>query len=58
MLEMSTLLWVIYVIDSVDNTKLPCYTLAPTQHHSFPVETYPLYDWTTDMNISILFYYN
>ena len=27
--------WPIYVINSVDNTKLPWYTLAPTQHHSF-----------------------
>ena len=25
----------IYVINSVDNTKLPCYTPLPTQHHSF-----------------------
>ena len=27
--------WPIYVINSVDNTKLPSYTLLPTQHHSF-----------------------
>ena len=26
--------WPIYVIDSSDDTKLPCYTLPPTQHHS------------------------
>ena len=25
----------IYVINWVDNSKLPCYTLPPTQHHSF-----------------------
>ena len=25
----------IYIINSVDNTKLSCYTLPPTQHHSF-----------------------
>ena len=25
----------VYVINSVDKTKLPCYTLSPTQHHSF-----------------------
>ena len=25
----------IYVINSVADTKLPCYTLPPTQHHSF-----------------------
>ena len=24
-----------YVIDPLDNTKLPYYTLPPTQHHSF-----------------------
>ena len=24
-----------YVINSVDNTKLPCYTLPPTKQHSF-----------------------
>ena len=33
MLEL--LRWSIYTINSVDNTKLPCYTLPPTQHHSF-----------------------
>ena len=27
--------WPIYIFNSVDNTKLPCYTLPPTQHHSF-----------------------
>ena len=27
--------WPIYVINSVGNTKLPCYTLPPKQHHSF-----------------------
>ena len=27
--------WPIYVINSVDNTKLPSYTLLPTQHHRF-----------------------
>ena len=30
-----SLQWPIYVINSVDNTKLPCYTLPSTQHHSF-----------------------
>ena len=24
-----------YVINSVDNAELPCYTLPPTQHHTF-----------------------
>ena len=28
------LLWPIYVINSVENTELPCYTFQPTQHHS------------------------
>ena len=27
--------WPIYVTNSVDNTKWPCYTLPPTQYHSF-----------------------
>ena len=27
--------WPIYIINSVDNTKLPCYTLQVTQQHSF-----------------------
>ena len=27
--------WPTDVINSVDNTKLPCYTLPPTQYHSF-----------------------
>ena len=31
----NSLRWPIYDINSVDNTKLPCYTLTPTQHHSF-----------------------
>ena len=37
-LEMSawnSLRWPIYVINSVDGILLPCYTLPPTQHHSF-----------------------
>ena len=32
---------VIYVINSADKTKLPCYTLPPSQHHSF-LRTSPL----------------
>ena len=32
---LNCLRWPIYVINSVDNTKLPWYTLPPTQHHSF-----------------------
>ena len=31
----NSLWWPISVINSVDNTKLPCYTLLRTQHHSF-----------------------
>ena len=34
-LLLNSLRWPIYDINSVDNTKLPCYTLPPTQHHSF-----------------------
>ena len=33
----------IYVINSVVNTKLPCYTLPPTQHHSFFRNLPPLF---------------
>ena len=33
-----------YVIISVDNSKVPCYTLPPTQHHSFGRNLYyPLF---------------
>ena len=32
---LDSLWWPIYVTNSVDNTKLPCYTLPPTQYHSF-----------------------
>ena len=38
MLQMSALKLVtvaIYVINSVNNTNLPCYTLSMMQHHSF-----------------------
>ena len=31
----NSLRWPIYAINSIDNTQLPCYTLPPTQHHSF-----------------------
>ena len=30
-----SLRWLIYIINSFDNTKLPCYALPPMQHHSF-----------------------
>ena len=30
----NSLQWLIYVINSVDKTTLPCYTLPPTQHHN------------------------
>ena len=32
-----------YVINSVDNNKLPCYTLPPTQHHSFFRDLFPFF---------------
>ena len=32
---LNSLQWPIYFINSNDNTKLPSYTLPPTQHHSF-----------------------
>ena len=31
----NSLRWPTYVINSVDNTKIPCYTLPPTQRHRF-----------------------
>ena len=37
MLEMSVLKllqWLIYLINLLDNTKLPCYNLSPIQHQS------------------------
>ena len=40
---MNSLQWPIYVINLVDNSKLPFHTLPPTQHHSLSLETYPLY---------------
>ena len=39
----NSLSWTIYVINSVDNTKLPCYTLPPTQHHIFFRNLPPLF---------------
>ena len=42
LLIMNSLWWPFYFIDSVDNTKLPFYTLSPTQHHSFFRNVTPL----------------
>ena len=42
----NSLQWPIYVINSVDNSKLPCYTLPPTQHHSFFRNLPPLIIWS------------
>ena len=39
----NSLWWPIYVINSIDNTKLPCCTLPPTQHHSFFRNLPPLF---------------
>ena len=33
-LQFSSLKGPIYIFCSVDNTKLPCYTLPPMQHHN------------------------
>ena len=33
----------IYIISSVDNTKWPCYTLPPLQHHRFLRNLTPLF---------------
>ena len=32
---LKSLLWPIYIINSVHNTKLPCYTIPPMHYHSF-----------------------
>ena len=36
-----SLWWLIYLINFVYNTKLPCYTLPPSQHHSYFRNSYP-----------------
>ena len=41
-LKTSALQRPIYVFNSVDNTKLPYYTLPPAQHHSFFRNLLPL----------------
>ena len=46
----NSLRWPIYVINSFDNTELPCYTLPPTQHHSF-FRNLPLQFITSDRQI-------
>ena len=38
----NSLHWPIYVINTVDDTKLPSYTLPPIQHHSFFRKLSPL----------------
>ena len=40
-----TLRWPIYVFNSVDNTKLPCYTLPPQRNTTVSLETYRLYSF-------------
>ena len=42
LLIMNSLWRPFYFINSVDNTKLPFYTLSPTQHHSFLRNVTPL----------------
>ena len=49
----NSLQWPIYVINSVDKTKLPCCTLPLTQHHSFfrnlpPSPHFPI-GWETSL---------
>ena len=39
----NSLKWPIYVFNSVDDTKLPCYTFPLTQHHSFFRNLSPLF---------------
>ena len=46
--------WSIYVINSTDDTKLPCYTLSPTQHNSSFKNLPPQLQVTTDYVIIII----
>ena len=39
----NSLRWPSYVINWVDNSKLPCYTIPPTQHHSLFRSLPPLF---------------
>ena len=70
---LNSLRWTIYVITLVENTKLPCYTLPPTQHHCFFRNLPPLsiispsanvfwYCWPRPKNVvhhsHVLLYYN
>ena len=70
---LNSLRWTIYVINLVENTKLPCYTLPPTQHHCFFRNLPPLsiispsanvfwYCWPRPKNVvhhsHVLLYYN
>ena len=43
----------VYIINSVDNTKLPCYTLPLTQHHSF-LRNLPPYSFNYQLSYSEL----
>ena len=47
--------WPVYVINSVDKSKLPCYILPPTQYHSFFRNLPPLFIqltcWTNKLAI-------
>ena len=45
--------WPVYIINSVDNTKLPCYTLSLTQHHSF-LRNLPPYSFNYQLSYSEL----
>ena len=70
---LNSLRWTIYVINLVENAKLPCYTLPPTQHHCFFRNLPPLsiispsanvfwYCWPRPKNVvhhsHVLLYYN
>ena len=46
---LNSLRWPIYIINLVNNTKLPIYTLSPMQHHSFFINITYLF------NVSITF---
>ena len=52
--DLKLLPWPVYIINSVDNTKLPCYTLPPKQH-TVSLETYPLQCGTRHANALLPF---
>ena len=51
--DLKLLPWPVYIINSVDHTKLHCYTLPPKQH-TVSLETYP---FSVEQDMQMLFYH-